>query len=203
MKLHPIFDDCCHKGEPSRYAIDRPFRDGEYVCATDGRIVVRLHDPANEYPSDAKGPPVGSLPWSEKHGPPMRMPPLPEAVVEPCPKCKGTRKVECGRCDEGKIKCSECGNIYRCPDCVGGEFPCEKCKDGTITRDGFRAVRIGLVCIAPGYARLLARHGAVVHPPTMGGRSPVYFNVGEIEGLVMPYKVDNPLDPDILEAVAV
>ena len=205
MKLPPIFDDCCHKGEPSRYAIDRPFRDGEYICATDGRVVVRLHDPANEYPSDAKGPPVHDLGWSNAYGSPVRMPPLPELFTETCRKCKGNPKVKCKRCgSEGWIECPECGNEYPCPECAGDhEIVCDNCEDGKVVDHGFKAVRVGPVCIGPAYARILARHGAIIFPPKKDGIRPVYFKVGEIEGLVMPYKVDNPLAEDILEAVAV
>lgn len=87
-ELHPIFDECCAKPcNTSRYAIASPFRDGDYIYATDGRIIVRLHDPECKHPSDVKGPPSSDLPWSADRGAPMRMPTLPDRTMRSCPRC--------------------------------------------------------------------------------------------------------------------
>lgn len=63
MKLHPIFKACCRKHHPI-YALDKPFRCGDYIYATDGSICVRCPAGRLGVAEVSATPNPGELNWS-------------------------------------------------------------------------------------------------------------------------------------------
>lgn len=162
MKLHPIFQDCCAKADV-RYRLSSPFRRGQWLYATDGRIAVRCdYDSldAIDVPifdgDKANTPPVedvmSELPPRVK---PWRIPELPHPTIVNCARCRG----------EGCMECDD---------------------EGSDTDHGFDAIAFGDYWMGPHYATLLQKHNAVIYTPSKAF-NPALFVVGEgVEGVVMP-----------------
>ncbi len=122
----------CEASESMRYAMDKPWRSGEYVYATDGRILIRVDW---KRATNAVAP-VGRVPDCEslikvssgiKDWQPLEMP------ID-CNACENTsRELEtCYQCGgSGKHKC-DCGHAHQCGECSGrgrsrsNEY-CKKC----------------------------------------------------------------------------
>lgn len=57
-------------------------------------------------------------------------------IVTSCDECKGSGKVQCTYCNEGKIKCETCEGTGKstCTDCSGiGIISCKDCVNGVVT----------------------------------------------------------------------
>ena len=105
--------------ESSRYSIDRPWRDGTIVCATDGRIAIEVH--RKHFPFVGK--PEGRVPRFDDIFAPFDrvrfwrpLPALEECeacgssglILEACEVCKGSGGCAC-----------DCGNEHECEACDG------------------------------------------------------------------------------------
>jgi hypothetical protein len=129
--LHPIFADAVT--EHHKFALERPFIEGDHVVATDGRLFVRTpcealgagglvpywKDPERKYPGEMAAGIAAQGPWDDEPTP------IPDGLLShvPCPTCGGT-----GTTDEW-------GAEWECDDCEGdkqvrnlervhvGEFP--------------------------------------------------------------------------------
>ena len=100
---------CANQWEVRSY-LQRPWRDGEWVYATNGHMIVRV--PAESAPdveartsAQPKNPPDMFRVALEQEGEFLLMPPLPEDV--PCPTCAGT-----GEIDEGIYGTDECPSCF-------------------------------------------------------------------------------------------
>lgn len=198
--LHPIFASCCAK-EDGRYKISKPFARGGFVYATDGRRAVRQ---PYEGPDFGDGPDVGQVFVGEWE---TRPTPLPNAPPEwgphICPECDRVPSKPCAECcGSGETECCECGADRECPDCDGkGKNPCEDC-DGAGTVEGDITVfvldgeRYGIRRL---YIYWLRSFGITeVYLPkdrSQGNydhhcKNPLRFVLGDIEGLVLPCRVE-------------
>jgi hypothetical protein len=188
--------------EENRFAaaMDRPWVNGGWRYACDGRIGVRVPAPSE---ADSK-PPFGLRfpPAAEIFAPVswegLKLSPWPEdGWVDgktPCWGCDGTGRVErqtCQRCEgKGEIECGECGHDYECPGCCGVGFTgrgkdCPTC-DGKGEVSGLGR-RVGKHLINPRYDRLVRSlpgvrfaSGETAPPPT----SPLPFVFGGGQGVV-------------------
>jgi hypothetical protein len=203
--LPPIFRDCVDP-ENTRYSVGLPFVRGDYVYATDGRILVRTRatpEVAALLPAGDRRVPKGEAIFDDavEYAPG----PVAFAVDEPaeCPGCDGRRRVPERECDEcagaGETTCPCCRQGRKCPECGGrGTFPAGPCRDCSGTGYDLDETSYDhAVTFANGtilgqkYAWLLKRHDARVFLParrqTLTVTDPVRFTVtGDVEGFVMP-----------------
>lgn len=116
--------------ETSRYAIDKPWRDGDVVRATDGRIAIEVD--ASLYPVVDK--PDGRVPrFDDVFGPFRRVDEwsaMPSILS--CDKCDSTGEIT-GQCEfckgAGRCVCG-CGDDHDCGNCGGsGEEYLNDCRD--------------------------------------------------------------------------
>lgn len=95
--------------EPTtRYAMNLPFRLGDFIYATDGKWAARI--PADAVPADAilalsKGPPANEV--FDAYKPTSQVIALVHIDAEPCKKCG----------DVGSWTCSECEHEHDCQEC--------------------------------------------------------------------------------------
>lgn len=158
--LPEIFGQCCHRG-PARFDIQMPFRQRDYVYATDGRILLRqpVREPEPVSNGQRKVPDCTThFPWSREGLIPTPIPELPEVRYETCEECDRSRP----GCD--------CGGAGRYEISV--------------------AIDVGHMRLASGYLRRLQAIGAecFLPPETPGTLPPVYFRAGNIEALLMPIR---------------
>ncbi len=173
-----ILKACCARTN-GRYALVNPFRLGEHVYATDGRICARAAI-EGEFPCPRKPPRAETLDWARDRydADPAPMPTI-APVAPKCEACGGkgilTQKHSCGRREYDE--------------------ECEECMDGL---DWFRMplTDLGGVHIAAYFTALLVRFGARVHPmsdPKKRARSAVYWHCANgVSGLLMPVRTDPP-----------
>ncbi len=174
---------CNH--EITRFAINRPWRHGEYVCATDGRVVIRWKSKCSDgsiltapLEPGVKFPPIDDLPWERgQYGPVcVAVPVMPEPELEDCEKCEGSGFVMC-----------EYEHEHHCPRCDG---------DGEVLANPYWKTgglpRLGVV-----YAhKILAAGGKFFGRLDADPKKPIRFEIGDaIDGLLMPCR-----DPAIEEA---
>lgn len=179
-------------GQATRYNIPCIFvRDG-YECATDGRMAIRRK---TDKPSDGggfatfhdvfKGHPIASALVSE-----IADPGVPDVVVgnaTDCEKCHGC----------GEIECDECGHTNDCKQCDGRGYTGRK--DESPER---LPVKIGDAWFNADYIAALWAIGVREVRTTLANK-PLYFELGEYQGLVMPIHREesfthNPNTPAIL-----
>lgn len=177
--LHPVFKWACGR-ENAQYTLDHPFVDGGCVCATNNYVAVRQPiDEPDTHPasSDAKYPPVSSLPWDRGlyESNPLQWP---DAASLSAPVVKIGEHRECDLCEE------RLGNDTMCEEC--GEFA------GIVTIEDFSReyeawLWDGLV-LDERYARPLMDWGAKLYRRLNEPKSSAaYFTIGDrITGLVMP-----------------
>jgi len=164
---------CCAKS-PSRYAITKPFRKGEYVYATDGRIIARVPaagraEPESDTMDGVKTPPCLDLPWDRSRYAmaAATIPDGPDPEWESCVRCGGSG--DCTDCD--------CGNSHECGRCKG--------TGGNIAN---RHVSLGSFGVGTVYLSLM-RHGRFVLYPSLESPAtkPIYFCRDDgVDGLLMP-----------------
>lgn len=114
-ELPQVFRDCCH-AERGRYCMDQPFQRGEFICATDGRICIRMKGTLDAPPIDGTTPPTEDLYGREER---------PNSVVIPAEfRCTPWRYETCVKCGgDGKCICDSCDCEHSCGACQGeGEF---------------------------------------------------------------------------------
>lgn len=128
--------------DTGRYDLLTPWREGEWLYATDGRIAVRVLAPpdAPEPDSGRRVPSIAYLfgppdwPDGQAFVPPGTTMEWPEKTEE-CDTCRGTgRGGTCHECDgSGRVTCSACEQEHDCPDCDGtgkrgdATAPCSDC----------------------------------------------------------------------------
>jgi hypothetical protein len=162
-----------------RYDLNRPFIDGDWLIATDGRIMAR--SPLSRFTA-AELRPYGrdgrklldpgrtTQVWDgfirEPRGEPVS---LPESIRD---------REACDRCFPGRE--------WDWPFIPASGRYCEHC-DG----DGWlwvvKGINLGPVTLQPRYAALLSRHGVSKVYPGAGADRPVYFEGDGFEGILMPY----------------
>lgn len=171
-----IFKDCCAE-EGFRYAMEHPFVSGDYVAATDGRILVRMPKDKCGWldaipPTDKKAPPIADLAWNKPALAIVEVPAVGPVVIEKCEECKGL----------GQGGCPHCGSEWDCEAC-GGE--------GSYERNDRIVLAPTAIGIGERFARLLGEWG-VTHLQTRTADpneiAALYFSIGDVEGLLMPVK---------------
>lgn len=147
----------------TRYSICTPYRDGEWVIATNGKLLIRVpYDESIHGDIRRDGPPTSKTFRGTEHA---NTPTQPEegwkaipVKTTSCGDCGGVGSWEkCTTCDgEGLETCYECGHEHDCEDCNGkgytagpGEIKCEEC-DGTGTLMNWPVIQL----IRPGLAPL-------------------------------------------------
>lgn len=198
MTTHPMFEECCLKEEDQRWCRHAPFyRDG-YLCATDGRVCIRMRQEGENTPDT---PPVcdSKVGWpDEKHqyeSTPVILPKVSIPERTTCPDCKGNKVSQCYGCHgRGEQECPECEKLGICRDCDGtGKNECEECDaDGKARATPVETIQLAKgYGLADNYIDLLNRHGAAAYLPVELKGKPTYFTVaGGIEGLVMPRSLE-------------
>lgn len=168
-ELPAIFADFVAQTD-TRYALTRPFRDGDYVVATNGRIIVRQRnaewvDP-DPLPNTPKTAGLFTPPRIASYGEPVPLPDPGLVREEQCEKCLG----------DGECTCASCGAGSTCPTCGG---------TGTVIHE--RAVHIlDDYCLRNTHMAVLLKHG-VHHVRVPSPRNyPARFKHEAFEGLVMP-----------------
>ena len=198
-KLPAIFRDCVTDSS-IRFCLEFPQLVGEYVYATDGRILVRspaipevvelIPDIApKKFPAKSCTQLIGSR--DDWDATPVSLPSLDH--LERCTVCKGaghrpTRPCSCEMYDEDETPCRGLGTIPagQCWDCEGTGIERPRVVSITLRPD---------VDLSVFYIRLLARHEARVYLPseanTPSSIRPVYFTVEGVEGVVMPMELNS------------
>ena len=171
----------CHE-QVARFAINRPWRHGQYVCATDGRVVIRWRsghwdDSILTSPLELgdKFPPIDDLPWARsQYGTVcVAVPVMPEPTLKDCEECEGMRFVTC-----------DYGHEHKCPECDG---------DGEVLANPYWKTgglpRLGVV-----YAhKILAAGGKLFGRIDADPKKPIRFEIGDaIDGLLMPCREEEP-----------
>lgn len=101
-----LLRSCCGT-EASRYQNDRPFLFGDYVCATDGRVCVRV--PRGMVASESYGATninLTVLDWDSDRPERFALPGLPPAKILECENCQGSGGCVC-RCSH-EHDCTQC-----------------------------------------------------------------------------------------------
>lgn len=205
--LHPIFRDCADY-KTCRYSLEAPWREGEFIHATDGRWCVRV-------PVSALGPGVdlAALEPGERRVPKnvttdifdcptWRYRDTPAVLPEvgppnrACPECKGEKVVPEKECDNcyggGQCRCDDCDCRHDCGRCGGkGKFPpgpCEACNGSGRGRPERESVELeGGVLLDRHFVAILREYFAAVYLPLdLADKGvPVRFAIGLVEGRVM------------------
>lgn len=176
--LHPIFRHCLDP-DMARYDLSTPWIVGDFVYATDARILVRSPVTpelfAAYFIGEAKRPDVSSL-WGPYEKQPLVLPSVESVAL--CEICKGRGK-------QGPYQCSECGHTHvmeeDCPACLGfgrGEGMTE-------------GIDVGDYSLSHAFSLLLVKYQAVLFRPVDRGPldkpNPLRFTIGDnVEGWVMP-----------------
>jgi hypothetical protein len=171
-RLHPVFREVCDR-ESVRYDLEKPFTQGDYLYATDGRIAVRqrldLLDPERR----------------EWHHPGMRRIPNVQPLFDKLDR-HGRVDVEL---DPGiNLQCPACQHcnpdgLWQWPFTIGS---CEHCDgEGCLGPDEVD-VPAGPISLNGFYLEFLAKYGvrslSVIDKPL----APAYFKTDDFEGLLMP-----------------
>lgn len=131
---------------PSRYGINKYHWMDGYLCATDGRVLIRYkmdHKPVVEY---AEGyPDVNSVLSGLKPGEEISLIDLCKGETVKCEECGGTGRnsVICPECEgDGSSSCPTCGHEKNCERCHGdGHIPgvdiCRFCGGSKKTYDNY------------------------------------------------------------------
>lgn len=194
-ELHPIFADCCAK-EKTRYAITVPFQCGDYICATDGRILIRMKGRIEETDIDTPIPPANDIFTEWKGSGDFATLPTPEPTMTKCPECdgSGTARKDCEECDgTGQVECSHCGGEYDCEECDGKGYigneneKCQLCNGDKVVVNDTALVDLGDAGLSYGYVAMLLKHGVrQVELAEQKAKRPVRFCIGDIEGMLIP-----------------
>jgi len=198
-----ILAACCWNDEATRFGHARgPFRQGDFICATDERILVirpaTLEDAAT--PEHAKPDVVGLL---AKEGfladaCTLALPGLERAEQLCGDDCRDGKRpvlVTCAVCDgDGDHQCDGCNAEHECGKCHGsgkveaGREPCPTCQaTGKIMAP--ENMVLGPAVIGGKYAEILTRIGGVTYRLPTAEMAAVHFRSGVYSILVMPKRV--------------
>lgn len=148
------WEDFCDK-ESSRYWIGEPRVIGGWKLATTAVMCIGIPtDEADTLAGEKKFPDVMAFlaPVIEQIGDTTPWPTVEPCVCFPhsendnermeCPICKGTQKESCEECDgTGEREC-DMGHDHECDGCGGeGDWPCENCEYGTVSRIEYQEER--------------------------------------------------------------
>lgn len=202
--LHPIFRDCVGEQE-YRYHVDAPWREGDFIYATDSKWAVRV-------PIWALGPDVDlvALEPGERRVPknigsvifdcpawlyqanPIALPDVGPPRRE-CGACKGgktTPERTCPRCHGGPLCECRCGHAHTCGRCDGkGKLPprpCKACNGTGRGRPEKESVKLeGGVMLDRHFVSILREYFAAVYlPENFEPDVPARFTIGLVEGRV-------------------
>lgn len=188
-KIHPIFHACVDEGG-GIFSTDKiAVRDG-WRFASDGRVIVRQR--TDEPNTDWKSPDQEQAPWGrEKYADiAIAIPDLGEQPMIACCECKGKwRGKTCSRCGgrghRGRACCQFCAGHGKWADC-------RFCDAGKTAAPAV-SIDLGPVALSDLYIRLIFPWVKEVFPSKKNSTTcPVYFMVGEIEGLLMPRTKEEP-----------
>lgn len=178
--------------ETSRFAINKPFNQKGFTCATDGRVIVRIPTDEPDTPAtDKKIPDVSQLAWN--HAACTQWKPLKKAkrkkVTEihqqGCPKCE---TCPCDECEGEGFLLTVNGIERDCHDCEGSGFgnrstSCPECHGTGYVHYVFD---LGGALIAPRYhAKLLTLDSVEYASPTTE-KGPVLLRFDGGEAILMP-----------------
>lgn len=173
----------------NRYDLGRPFVEGEWLVATDGRIMARVAlaslGPGERAPYERGtrkllAPGRAMQVWDEG----MRCPRV-KAIALPGPVIR----------DREACPCCHPGSAWEWPFIPPSGRYCEEC-DGEGWLWVCDGIDLGSAVINPRYAALLLRHGVSGVVPADDPGRPVYFAGEGFEGLLQPY------DPKMVRAGA-
>ena len=166
-RVAAILYGCCGVEADNRWITTKPFRIGEHVYATDGKMCVRTSLPIEvEELSEGRPPAADKLAWRNCQLPrvsiwPVKMPSMPS--TERCTSCRGFGLQEC-----------DLGHEHKCEGCDG---------TGYVTPDIFvEPVRVGTVRLWPTDVAMVQAMGAEF----CIGATPMGFCGDGFEGLVVP-----------------
>jgi hypothetical protein len=207
--LPDIFRVVCASALSGRYSMDKPFRIGDIVYATDAKIAVRMTATDKDKPVEG-APPADTLQmWNDKYETtPTPIPELGERPIVKCESCNGTGNAQtrCGDCDgTGYVECPHCGNEESCENCKGEGWvvsatptddKCIDCKGAGAVPKPVEYIKVGNVYLNGKYLRPLKELGASVFMRLDKRKdSTVRFTVGDCEGILMmtqpPKEADN------------
>ncbi len=170
--LLEIFRQCCTPRErPCRFDLYQPFTQRTFVYATCGYIAVRVcitRWPETPLPiATGRTPPMLELPWHDGGNWPERSLPDPGPVVmETCEECNGLDSVECEACGGDRTWPRNDRLIVDAEKNVG--LGRERIRD--LVSWGVKSVRVN---------------------PEGSPVCPVYFEVGDVQWLLMPMAGNN------------
>ncbi len=167
-EIPKLLQACCDD-EAILYDIGFPFVEGEFLWATDGRILAR--QPIEDFdPAFLKGImhdrgrlPVAATAWNayEDSG---EWNDLPRDFRVTCDKCKGVERTECTKCYGERSSLVE------------------------------EPLAVGSVLLGAHYVALLFDHG-IRSVKVAGAKEPARFQQGRIEGIVMPIDPEKSKQP--------
>ncbi len=164
--------------EGSKYAIEKPWRDGDFLYATDGRIAAKWRTPLTTTDGRIFEEPVAGRKW----------PPINDVMVGDWEQgvsgisCAPVSTEECGECcGTGYVSCN-----------LGHEHECPACLDGRVETN--EAVFIErFPSLGRKYVYAIVACGGVLYPRKDGNKErAVRFTIGDdVEGVLMPRR-DKP-----------
>lgn len=188
-----VLERFCH---PNRNPLDKPFSQGEYSYATDGKIAIRIKR-LSWIGELAKAPKMDCLPWNHKNVKTWSAwPHYDISKVCKCGTCGGTGIIQaCPECDgEGSISlesdynrydftCKTCDGKGDLPGDLAGGTPCEMC-DRT-GRDLTQTVAYGAGHIAISLLEKIKTLPEIQLSDVGDGIAPFMFVFRSGEGIVM------------------
>ena len=172
---HPIFDECKHTEDDTRFSMNQLWVSGGYLYATDGRICVRSKTDEPDTPDTQGRFPKAAGVFAGVHSAkPLVLPrkDINRSFRNPCEVCDG----------RGEHRCN-------CPDCMTVHHDCEEC-DGKGYYTYYQSFILGdLVCLNGRYLEILTKHGCTAYPSkkdSKNGSVRFVFDCGE--GVLMPMR---------------
>lgn len=186
MNLPPIFQHCVGTSLLSRYEMERPWREGDMVYATNGWAIVRCkyRPEFGDVPTNDNPPPHAGL-WmaaTEFAADPLPIPELPTPLQPTtitsteCPDCEGDGTSECPHCGEQSVDCKKC-------DGTGEVKPYD-----ITTGPPRELIAWDQICLNASIVRCLRECGASIYPPKRRGKPARFVCPDGSDGLVMPHQ---------------
>jgi hypothetical protein len=174
--LPSIMRDCVDPDGPGRYDLRRPWRDGGYIYATDGRIIARVRE------DDCEWHLIHEIPAREVGRQPVARDVYEVEAIEDTPLWLPSPL-------SGLQACEECGGTGRDPDAEPHQVECYDCSGGGTCRDSDPYEIAPDFFLGGWLIALLIRHGATAYR-TVGrtkGPQPIWFRTPDgAEGMAMP-----------------
>lgn len=166
--------------DETRPAILKPWRYGDYVYATDGRIMVRAS--CELFPSvtmNADTPKADAEKLQTQADKLLVEPPADEHWMPPTEEMRAMKPVQCDQCVDGLRECESCGHSAECDYCDGSgkRVPHTKIRAGSVILNGFYLEKL---CRLP---------GVMLHiPPNRQALDAVPFRFNHGIGVLMPMR---------------